>query len=924
MKLSVSDKIVSAAAIIGSLALIWLFNQDINGFTTRSNFKSMGTVVFKRLSATRRPADGLGWERMRNNGPVYDADTLRTAERSEATVFFDDGTSLDLRENSMLRLNLGGAVRNLEFLEGDISVGGGKSGSNYAISSAAGEIRVGVNSRATFSRSDDVVSVEVSEGNATLVRADGSTQDVAVNQELSINLKDGSTDLVARPIIQIAPGRNARLLFLAPQKQAEGAVRFAWKTDGGQKGPTAYTLEISQSKDFSPDVARHAVTGLETEIALSDGAWYWRVIDSSNAASPTSRFTLATAAQSRPAYPADGVEYRYRKTIPEIRFAWTAMVEASAYLFELSGDPSFDKPFKKTRVAATNLMISDLGVGTWYWRVGSIHGFTESGAQPAAEIRSVAVIKSGDMGLIKQVTPFDGLFYQIQELDGKGISFAWKPQEEAVSYELIVSRSQNLANPVMTVPAGLPYIKLVGKECLALSEPGISYWGVRWIDGEGNRSPPSKARKLNGVDGSIAIRQVFPPDGYRISDSLVGNARFSWRSNVAAKTMFVVSRNQDFSDIVFQKQVTSENILGERWSPGRYWWKIRAMNIDGLLFMETDAREFSIVEPLPGAALMDPDPGKTFFLREGDGQVFKWNKVEGADFYSVGLYSAADGYEKPLFENGFNQSTEIEYPLGNRESGLYRLRIQAFALETEMSTRIIGYIGDNAVNYRRISYLELGAPSAGGAIDGLEARRKGVMFVYKADNAPESQEFVLYRTGAYPVEIDRAMGNGNSWLRKRLDPGTYSWTIRGTLAGIDISARESAAFQVLPIPLLNPPTLLEPAEGAVYGPEELRRNRAIFFRWDPVPGANRYYLSLFSGSSAKPLLNQDLAGKTEYLMEDLSILGKGSIAWSVEARSWDSEGELEQSGIPGRSSFRIELPEVKKASVKARGPIYGR
>jgi hypothetical protein len=946
MKLSASDAFVTAGAIAGSAMLLWAFSSDINSFTTRANLSPAGTVVFKRMSATRRPSDGLGWERMHNNGPVYDADTLRTAGFSEATVFFDDGTSLDLEENSMLRLNFGGATRNLEFLEGEITVGGGKAGAAYAISSSVGEIRVDKDSRATFSRAEDRVSVEVSEGSATLVRADGTTQSVAVNQELSVNLADGSSAIVSRPIIPIEPARNAKLLAIAPAKQANAEVSFEWKSDArasadagasvdGKAASDAkaagarYTLEISASDDFAGDVARFPVNGFAATVSLTEGTWYWRAIDETGEASPARKFTLATSAQCRPAYPADGAEYRYRRVRPEIRFAWTAMEEASSYLFELSADQSFDKPIKKTRVAATNLTIADLDGGTYYWRVSALHGFTETGAGGIAGARTVVVKKSGDMGKIETTTPFDGLLYQIQELDGKGLSFAWKPQEEAVSYEILVSKSKDLSNPLMTVPTNLPYAKLVGADCGQLAGTGKRYWGVKWIDAEGNRSPASASRELTGVDGSIAIRAVFPPDGYRVADSLAANARFSWKSNIAAKTFFVVARDADFSDVAYQRQVTSENALGQRLEPGMYWWKVRTMNADGSPFMETPARSFSVVGPLPGVALAEPSPGKPFYLRDGDSRQFRWQPVAGADYYSVALYSPKDGYAKPVYENGFAQGTDFTFALGDLPGGMYRLDVQAFALETDASTRVIGYIGESDVNYRRIEYLGLGAPTGGEAIDGLDARRNGVRFTYTAANQPDSSEFMLYGEGATQFEPERAIGSGNAWLRKRLAPGTYSWTVRGQLAGFDISSRETGTFEVLEIPPLPSAALVDPGQGTVIGAEQLRASRTIRFRWEPVAGANRYQLSVYKGevlavNAEKPEFALNMGNKTTFTMEDLSVLGKGTHTWIVRAESWDEANELEQTGIPARATFTIDLPEVRKATVNGGKSLYGR
>jgi len=143
MKLSASDASVSVAALVLSLVLLYLFIQETEHVTVRRDERPLGTVVFKKLNATRRMSGTLVWERIRTNTPVYEADTLRTTEASEASIGFDDGTSLDMNENSMLRLNFAGKEHVLEFLGGDISVSGPAAGAGSVKAAAAYTIAVG-------------------------------------------------------------------------------------------------------------------------------------------------------------------------------------------------------------------------------------------------------------------------------------------------------------------------------------------------------------------------------------------------------------------------------------------------------------------------------------------------------------------------------------------------------------------------------------------------------------------------------------------------------------------------------------------------------------------------------------------------------------------------------------------------------------
>ena len=404
-----------------------------------------------------------------------------------------------------------------------------------------------------------------------------------------------------------------------------------------------------------------------------------------------------------------------------------------------------------------------------------VHGFTEVRGVEKTEVRSFRINKNGAMGKPETTTPFTGTYYQLQELDGKGISFAWIPQGEAISYELIVSAREDLSKPALAVKTATPYVKLTGSACGALAKAGTWYWGIVWIDREGNRSPASVARKLLGVDGSVAIRAAFPPDGYRIADSLATNARFAWKSNIAAKTVFMVARDEAFGDIAFQETVTAESLLGKAWKPGTYWWKLKAMNADNTPFMETPARRFTIEDPLPAPVLLTPSPGAPFYLRNEETTLITWKEVPGANYYALGIYSTEDGYAKPLFERTHIEKPELGYSFANLKTGAYRIKLQAFSLESDMSTRIIGYSGDSTIDYRKLTDLEPATPGNGAEIPGLVALRQGVLLQYRNDNVPDKQEFILYRGAAGGEVLAQSTGQGNAYLQKRLAPGRYAW-----------------------------------------------------------------------------------------------------------------------------------------------------
>ncbi len=948
MRFSTTDIAVTGATTLAVAGLLWLFAADIMQASSRDNAVPLGTVVFKRLSATRRAADQLSWERMRNNSPVWELDTLRTADFSEAKVTFDDGTELGIQENSMLRLNFGRDVRNLEFLSGEITLGGARR-SDWKISSDAGSISLGENSRATFSRNEDALSVEVESGEATLVRSDGSTVDVAVNEELEVNVKTGATRILARPIVAIAPARNARMLWLEEGADAAMAipggradarplnVSFAWRSDGVGAGASsasgdviedsAYILELCPTASFVEGVVVHEVSGLQALVPVVPGTWFWRIRGAEGAVSTERRFTISRDEHPRPIAPLDGTLLRFRRIKPSLRFSWAALEAANSWLFELSQDPDFATTRLRTRVLSTSITVPGLDEGQWYWRVSPVHEWAVVSPPIEREIRRFTVERSPEMQETVLSNPFNKTLFQIQELDSRGLAFSWVPVDEALSYELVVSAQPDMSQPILSLPIQTAYLRLEGEVAAPLATPGTFYWGVRWLDAEGNRSPVRDPRLIEGVDGMLAIRPSFPPDGYRIADSLAANTRFTWKSNLAAKTVFQVARSADFSDLLYEEAVQTETTFAKNWPVGEYWWRLRTYNADGSVFIDTPVRSFSIVEPLAPPLLESPASNTLFYLREGDERSFSWIPVPRADYYSLSISGPHDNYAKPIFEKGITSDTFISFDLGNWPSGDYRFSVQAHSLEHAGGTRIIGYIGGGILHYENLQYIKLGAPEDGSSLEGLSARRRGVPFSLLMNPPPDEGELLVSPDASFNKPLYRIpLRNVGDALRSgRLDPGTWWWRVSGSKAGFDISSQEALRFTVLPIPPLPRARLDLPADGAVVDADWLRTRRTISFEWGAVPFANEYILGLYRNSSASsPLARFELKAITNWTLEDLSILDRGDFVWTLEARSRDRNGEIEQYGLVAERRFSIELPPARDQNKSGSGALYGR
>ncbi len=918
MRFSRSDAAVTAAVVILSSFLFFLFWKDLNSIAVRNNETALGDIVFRKGSATRRSLSGMNWERLRSQSPVYGGDTIRTADFSEAAVFFEDGANLDLFENSMIKLSFIGEEKAMEFLDGQVSLSGGEG---RTITVGSKTVSFSDDSKVSFARTGNDISIGVSGGTATVTGEDGRRETLGSSQELLLNAVSGDYRVIDRSAVLLRPSPNARLLNLG---EKASRIPFSWEITSPESLAGSLELELSAAFDFeSSESLTVTADAAEIKAPLQPGTWYWRLRDGNGVISAVSRFSLTEAAPPEPILPTDGTGYSYRKIPPNIAFSWTDMAEASAYLFEVAADPDFHKPIIRSRTILNSLTVNALDEGIWYWRVIPVPAGEVLGGEMEPEVRRIEISKKNAMNPPVPYYALDGALYQLQVMENRGIPFSWKPESEAAEYELAVADNPEMNAPRVIFRTEAPYAFLVRKDAEALYREGIYYWAVRWRDFEGGLSPWSPSRRIQGIDGTVAVRLSYPPDGYTIADSLMTNTRFAWKSNVPGRTLFQVASDEGFSDLLYEEEVQAETLLGKNWTEGEWFWRIRTFNVDGTVFLETPARRFSVVEPFAGPKMLHPARSRLFTFRDGDMQNIEWEDIPEADHYTMRIYAAGGG--EAVYEKSLIPDERIDLSFDDFPDGEYRALIQGFTLENPLSTRQIGLIEENPFTLRKLTPIELVAPTDGETFEGLYALRNGIPLVWDSKVIPETTRLGIYSDPGMSRSVYESKNGSRTEVVRRLSEGKYYWTVSGTFGDFDISSRSVGRFTVNPVPPLPPPVLTDPPEDAVYGPEQLRASRQILFSWEEIAGATDYYLAIYPDENwEKPVLTIGPLKETSYLLEDLSILDKGNFAWIVFGESRDQEGYVEQPGEEAQRLFSINLPSLGTPSIDSGEKFYGR
>jgi len=128
-----------------------------------------------------------------------------------------------------------------------------------------------------------------------------------------------------------------------------------------------------------------------------------------------------------------------------------------------------------------------------------------------------------------------------------------------------------------------------------------------------------------------------------------------------------------------------------------------------------------------------------------------------------------------------------------------------------------------------------------------------------------------------------------------------------------------------PPALFAAPKIIQPAQRATYGFDQLLSQRAINFRWSSVRGANAYIFTLYEQTSGgrRQILRTTINRNTRYTMDNLRLLEKGNFVWQVEAVRMGRNNVIEQHGKTTDSFFTVNFPAPSPVEIEDAGILYG-
>ncbi|MDR1470809.1 MAG: FecR family protein [Spirochaetaceae bacterium] len=931
------DTLVIILCLFFATFFVYRFWADLNQRMVKAGEQPVGTITFKKKAAQRRFIDRVLWDRLQRESPVYNGDVIRTAEISEASVTFSSGGQvINLNENSLVQIFADENGPRIDFTEGGISVDSARGG--VALVSGGKTINVGEGGVISAGTGNDgAFSLAVAAGNVRLVDEDGTTQVAQAGSGVFYN-PDGTVATGPRALVY-APKPDMKIVAGENAPPSSSRVEFLWNNTNYQAGMTT-RIECAADRNFRRITYAEDVAATErAALQVPAGTTYWRAYPVSQngedyvSNASTGKVSVIYAPPPRLVAPLPGETITFRNIRPSVRYEWSGTDDPLSFRLVIADNPALASPVVTTNVPGTAQVTSELGEGTWYWRVEPVFPQDVSGTPAVSEVSSFTIVRMpGTIPEPQLMLPSPGNIISIAPR-GPDTYFSWKGDAEAVSFRFIVSRNADLSSPVINTPVGNNYYTYTAKD--ALLQAGSYYWTVTQTDAEGLVSPEPAARLFQASFFAEDVKPlpapvvVTPVEGSRVSLAQTPVA-FSWRPVSGADNYaFRLYRTNGGNTLVHETNTAGALSVSVPVTPGNYTWTVQAMGTtknEGLERAGNSVEQRFVARNVAHVNLVSPARDATITGRNAlrSGMSAIWTTTESLRASRFILSRNPDPLQGTPVMDARDPVSPLALPrLG--EGTYYWTVLAEIEDNYPASARSPARFQVTAVVFEPVALV---SPANGAQIPLAETRRAGLVQWTSAET-PARSRFVLSRnpnplSGTPILDIQNPPPMINL---PALEPGDYYWTVTGTTSeGFSIGARSPSMFRVLPAPPLPAVRSLVPADGTAMQPEALRESRRVVFRWDAVEGANEYVFTLWKdGGARETLVASRPTNGTSVVFDDLNRLAEGGVfVWQVTARYRAENGRVEREGLDSESRFTIDIPRPSRGQAYPPGILYGR
>lgn len=665
--------------IIGLSAIIlptfsFLLYRDFTYEKRTTKEKQIGKISFMQNIAKRKYSDQALWYNLGKESLLFNKDSIRTEEQSEAVVVLNDGTTLEISENSMILLDFSATGINIDFNYGSIQT---KSSGNLNIKSKDKIISIKDGELKLSQKANQDLNLVVQKGKAKVKI--GDKEKILKKDEQALLSKN---DLKIKKIILIpvSPRHNKRFVSFSKKHN----VTLTWRELPKDKN---VFVEISRSLNFTKKTVNKTTKLNSFTASLSGGIYYWRLSKLKSKTrgktktlkrdySDIRKFSILEERKLVLISPANKGKIDYYTTPPFVHFSWSESSFASSYSLEITRDKKFQNIVKSEKTRQASLSIDDLTGGKYFWRVKTRASIADIDSQ-TSDTYTFQIIKKKEIDPPKPVNPQNNRSISQFLFEKEGVVFNWLKRNELAKTELEISRDKEFKNKVLSAISEYNYITIKKK-----LPKGKYFWRLRGLTGKDGGTKFSRTWSFNAIDiNKLTLLKPKDRAHFEYFSSRNKGISFIWkRPQTYGRFILEVSATRDFKDPAVKKTILSYSYNTADLKPGIYFWRVALTDNEGKRIIGSDTRRFSLARPLDDPMAVFPKTGQKIDMAKRNSLSIKWKAPKDSNQYVIEVFQDSSGWNKKKFSVKTKNSYITINNLSILDVGKFYWTVKAFKL----------------------------------------------------------------------------------------------------------------------------------------------------------------------------------------------------------------------------------------------------
>lgn len=544
----------------------------------------------------RRSATRLLWRTVNTGDTLFNGESIRTSERGEVRIQFDDGRFIDLEPDSMIVLQKTKGEIALDLTEGSIFVNakatggpdepGATRGPALVLNSNQGRVDLSGASASLAKGKGNQLDVQVLEGSANFQGRDGKRQEIFKGSGGAVGEKGITFDPSKLQII--SPSLDKPVYI---NSEIDSKVTFQWRGFSPQ-----WKVSLS-SGSRRKDMTERSFTEVNPTTILSQfslGKHYWKLIakdpKTNQVVGESPVYKLDVVGRLAPSviFPTADAKIQLNQPTYDMNFKWQKGDETRQITLEVATDISMTKKLAvKSFTTEDQFLLPNLKEGEYFWRLSA---YFEGSDKPVFSriqkfaLQQPAKILPKEPAQIAWVTP---LSFTVQYfVNDPSLKLDWIAKTRG---EEIVQWHFKIQDVVGSPESAKQIDSKEGSQKVVLPGAGEYRMFVEALNRDGEIIGKSTERVISLKVTPLLKSPQLLPLNVDLKAKEDGRSEIKWEIIGGAKEYILIVKSSEGKELV-RKRYSTTNTSLKNLMPGYYQLQVLSVDEHGRNSLEVPAR----------------------------------------------------------------------------------------------------------------------------------------------------------------------------------------------------------------------------------------------------------------------------------------------------------------------------------------------